>query len=197
MKRIAFFLSLLLAASLPSALAAGLQIPQNPVFVSPEDYKDFEPLVISSMQWLEGADLTTADPAEVGQIIAFIWQWVSGTPHVTVLVESLFTEPLLDSPFLLIVYMGGWSVYTLEKQGNGETIPEMDDPAYEQYLNGATVAALESVLKIYSQNREAGPVIPELDRWEKLHRKGKLSRWVSRTREKYAREMEKKVRRAE
>lgn len=105
-----------------------------------EDYAKYETDVINMYNWL----LTTplgVEPEKRKAMNAFIVQWISGSPNVTIeLSADIITY--MDCADCLVIFMGGWTKYALETKD------------FDGKVKG-NIAGTEGVIEFYTQNKKA------------------------------------------
>lgn len=113
------------------------EVPQNVEFKSKEDYTKYESAVIEAAKWLETTDLDK-EIAKRQQINAFIVQWVSGTPTVTMDLTPKLQKIYGDNTELLAIYLSAYARNYIENAGSATKI-------------SATKAALISMMNVYKK----------------------------------------------
>lgn len=144
------------------SFAQGFEVPQQYEFRSKEDYSRYHQQIIKAAGWLENTPLNQEEEKR-RQVNAFVFQWLSGSPEVSVEVQEYVNTFSEKNPQLVLVFLGGWARYQLQNPG------EPDKVKFH-------TAGMESVLRVY----ELGGVQKD-KKVEKLLRyrdKGKLDLWV-------------------
>ncbi|MFA6778512.1 MAG: hypothetical protein WCU80_01850 [Paludibacteraceae bacterium] len=142
-------------------------VPQNYSLVNAEDYAPYNEDVVKCVDWLVNTplDLQTSKRRDAHK---FLMAWISGSPEVMVIVSEDLV-PFFESGDLLLVFMGGWSKYSIR---TGE---------YKDKIGGA-VAGLEASISLYEKNRsmlsDSKPVVKSMTNLVKLRKKGKLKEFV-------------------
>lgn len=139
------------------------QLPANIVLKKDADYARYERDVIAAVNWLEATPLNE-QAAKRKEVNAFLTQWISGTPTVTVKMYAQIMVFYDANPDLLMNYMGGWTRYALEHPGNADDF-------------SANMAGLRSVINAY----KAGKGVKKdakTDKLLKLDKDGKLEAWA-------------------
>lgn len=138
-------------------------LPANIVLKTNRDYLKYEKDVLAAISWLEQTPLNEQGEKRK-RISAFVQQWVSGSPNVSV---KMYAEIMVfydANPDLLTNYMGGWTRYVL---GNpGDTIDF-----------NANMAGLKSVIAVYKTGKGIKKD-PKTEKLVKLDREGKLEAWA-------------------
>ncbi len=114
-------------------------VPKSPILTSPEDYKSYEPDVVNAAKWLEETPLET-NIEKRKEANAFVLQWVTGSPTVSITVTNKLLSYFEKNPDLLIVFMASFSRNVIE---NPSTFTN----------NSATKAGLLSVLACYEKSK--------------------------------------------
>ena len=161
MKKLVLITSLVLTSV--SAFAQAFELPHKKL-TTKDDYATYEQTVIESVNWLINTP-AGQDPATRKSVNAFLIEWVSGSPTVTVeMNEKVVT--FLDSPDYLVLFLGGWSRYVLETQDNTNKVK-------------GNLAGVEAVLAYYQQNRNVLGKNKALEKYVKLQEKGELEGYIA------------------
>ena len=158
---ILFILSFLYILSLK---AQQFEVPRNMALSTPEDYRNSVPDVVQAYNWL----LNTPVDQEVEKrkdVSAFLFKWMEGSPSVTVNLDSKIVT-FLDCPDCLMIFMGGWTVHTLNNNYD-------KDP-----VKGAT-AGIRAVIDFYKKNKLALGINNNIEKYIKLDKKGKLEKYIA------------------
>jgi hypothetical protein len=134
-KKNTLLISLLTLFCFNAVMAQSYEIPQAYDFKTKEDYAKYEEQIIQTANWLESTPLNQ-EPEKRKEANAFLVKWITGSPSVTIALNSYilpFSEKNAD---FLIVFMGGWAKYKLENKS------VMD----EIRLN---VEGIKSIIKLY------------------------------------------------
>lgn len=95
-------------------------LPQNIELKTESDYVKYENDIVSAVKWLEETDLDK-ETDKRKQIDAFVIKWVSGTPTITVEMNSSIMKLYGKNNELLVLYMGSYSAYFLENKNTDKT----------------------------------------------------------------------------
>ncbi len=108
-------ITLLLAALLLSTNFLHAQkapLPAHYAFKKDQDYKDYLDDVMKCMNWLLKTPLKENDD-ERQNVNAFVLQWMTGTPDVTITVPGYVTDFSKKNPDLLLAWMCGYALNDL------------------------------------------------------------------------------------
>ena len=112
-------------------------IPDNIKLETEEDFKQNESLVLASIEWIQNTPLDQ-EKAKRKQINAFLMQWMSGSPTVSIkLVQGLVP---LECAECLMSFMSGWTKYSLENN-------------YSKDDEKCTLKGVESTIAFYEKNK--------------------------------------------
>jgi len=141
-------------------------IPENAKLSSKEDYKNYEADLLNCINWLEDTPVNEYSALRA-KANTFIIQWATGTPSVTIEMQTFQTDLTKKNPSLLITFIGGWIKHALEN-------PTKQISALE-----GNMAGFESLIKVYSKNKASG--MKKDKRVEKLldMDTSELQNWVS------------------
>ncbi|HHC79245.1 MAG TPA: hypothetical protein ENK46_05135 [Flavobacteriia bacterium] len=140
-------------------------IPKNVTLKSDSDYKKYENDVLQGINWLENTPINQ-QVAKRKKVSAFLLQWMTGTPSFSIKMQSFQMELTEKNPDLLISFLGGWAKYALE------------NPADKDNELAANIAGFESLIKVYTSNKENGiKKDKKVEKLAKLDKTG-LEKWV-------------------
>ena len=95
------------------AFSQQFEVP-NATLNTKEDYVKYEKEVIAAVNWLETTPLGNEDDKRK-LASAFVLQWITGSPTVTVSVGGdLLLKTTKKNPELLILFMGAYTRYSLQ-----------------------------------------------------------------------------------
>lgn len=128
-----------------------------------EDYALYEEDIVKMTNWLINTPLSEESELR-RQINAFIVEWVTGSPKVSVELSEK-TVPYLKCSECLALFMGSWSKYCIETN-DYENAPE------------ACLAATRDVITFYTKNKKELGKNKEIEKLIVLQEKGELKAYV-------------------
>ena len=145
------------------SFAQEFQVPENYAFNTKEDYYTYEKDVIEGINWLVNTPVSS-NTAKRKEVNAFLMQWLSGSPYVTIeLSQDIIT--FTDCPDCLMVFLGGWTKYALETKDNSNKIK-------------GNLAGIESLIEFYKKNQDALGKNKAIQKYIKLQEKAKLLKYI-------------------
>ena len=164
MKRIAF--SALLALLGLTLYAQDFTVPPNYKLEKESDYAQYEQDVVRCVDWLLATPVDE-QPAKRKQANAFLLQWLTGSPTVSIEINPQIVTFMEGSPEYLMIFMGGWAKHALETK---------------DYSNKAagSLAGIESVLAFYAKNQGVLKKDKNLEKYVKMKEKGTLQAYVEK-----------------
>jgi hypothetical protein len=138
-KRKALFLGLVfgLASVLTAQAQTKFEIPPNVELKTKDDYAKYETAIIAAAKWLEETDLNKeADKRE--QVNAFVLQWLSGSPTISVDINEQLGKTYGKNIQLLGIYLASYTRNFLENKGTATKFT-------------ATKAGLVSMMNVYKR----------------------------------------------
>ncbi len=102
---------------------------------SPSEFKASEKNVIASIEWLENTPINEQRKTRDFQNAALL-AWITNSPTVTIELNGDILNFIKKNPDLLIIFMGGWTRYSLQNNYSKDVVP-------------GTLAGLRSVIKVY------------------------------------------------
>lgn len=133
------------------------ELPDNIKLKSKEDYSKYESDFINAAKWLEETDLNK-ETEKRQKVNAFVIEYVSGSPTITIEISSQIGKLYEDNPQLLAIYLASYGRHSLENK---------DATKFT-----STKAAVVSMMNVYkkgikiSKNKEMDKIIKLSD--EKL-----------------------------
>lgn len=128
-----------------------------------DDFAKYEQDVIDLFNWLVENPIGE-EPEKRKEINAFLLQWLTGSPNVTVeLSEKIVTY--MDCGECLMMFMGGWTKYALETRD------------FNNKVKG-NLAGTESVIKFYLANKKQLGKNRSIEKLIKLKEKNKLEEFI-------------------
>ncbi|WP_117884522.1 hypothetical protein [Aureibaculum luteum] len=137
-------------------------IPDHIKLETEEDFKQNESLVLASIEWIQNTPLDQ-EKAKRKQINAFLMQWMSGSPTVSIkLVQGLVP---LECAECLMSFMSGWTKYSLVNN-------------YSKDDEKCTLKGVESTIAFYEKNKSELGKNADIEKLIKRKNKGKLEKFV-------------------
>lgn len=112
-------------------------VPQDAVLKSQADFDKYGAAIIKAATWLEMTDLDK-ETEKRKQINAFVLEWVSGCPTITIEINKQLAKIYGSNGQLLGVYLASYAKNFLEQKSNATTF-------------SATKAGLISMMTVYKK----------------------------------------------
>lgn len=162
MKKIVFFIfSAFIFISFQNTLAQEFEVPTYYKFENIEDYGFYREDAINAINWLETTPLNE-EPEKRELINQFLFQWLSGSPSISINIHPYVMDLSNENPDYLMVFMGGWAKHQMQ---------------YEEKNNlKLNMLGIYSIIKLY----KLGGVNKDknLENLIKMDEKGNLEKWV-------------------
>jgi Flp pilus assembly protein TadD len=129
-----------------------------------EDFAKNEPLVLKAYDWLLNTPVGEK-PETRKQINAFLMQWMTGAPNVSIEIKQEIV-PYMDCGECLMIFMGGFTKYALETKDFSKL--------------KANIAGTAAVIKFYNANKKQLGVQKEIEKFIKLKNKNKLEKYLKK-----------------
>lgn len=100
-----------------------------------EDYKETEPKVIATVNWLESTPVNEQVEKRKQQS-ALLVEWLMGSPSVTIELNAYIMDYCEKNKDLFTIFMGGWTKYVLENN-------------YSKDAFEGNLAGIRSMIKVY------------------------------------------------
>lgn len=145
-------------------LAQDFDVPLNYSFNTKDDYQKYESDVLKCIDYLESVPFDeTSD--KVKNANKFLLQWLTGTPNVSIKINSYILDLCEKNSGLLMIFMGGWAKYSLTN-------------SYDKDEFKGNISGIESVIKVY-QNGKGIKKDKKILKVIKLKEEGKLENWLN------------------
>lgn len=135
-------------------------VPKDVKFENKEDYAAYEPQVKETISWLLDTPLAK-DSNKRKEAGAFFLMWLTGTPDVSIEVNTDIIPFINDNPELLLPFMAGCVRYSLDNNHDKDALK-------------INVAGIETAVSFYRKNRGYLKKDGSIEKYEKLIQKGKL-----------------------
>lgn len=145
-------------------------VPGNVKFENKKDYATYEPQVKETIDWL----LTTSlgkEPNKRAEANAFFMMWLTGTPDVSININTDLLPFIKKSPELLMPFVAGCVRYSLDNNYSKDDIQ-------------INKAGIETVVTFYRNNRGYLKKDGDIEKYEKLIEKGTLEEDITKRIEK-------------
>jgi hypothetical protein len=129
---------------------------------TPEDYERLAPLAMKIFDWLYQSPVGQ-EAEKRQQFNAFLLQWVSGTPTVSIMISEEIV-PYMKDVECLMIFMGAYSKHALQ--------------AEKQDATDATYYATQQVLDFYDRNKKALGRNKEIEKLAKLEKENDLKKYI-------------------
>lgn len=147
------------------AFSQDFEVPTNFQPKNDSDYAKYESDVLKCIQWLTQtpANEQTDKQKEAN---AFLLKWMTGTSTVHIEVKQEIVT-FIDSPELLMIFMGGWTKYTLETKDADNKV-------------NCSLAGVEAVIEYYTKNKGVLSKNKAVEKYIKMKEKGTLKEYIQK-----------------
>ena len=145
-------------------------VPKNVKFENKEDYAASEPQVKETIDWMLVTSLGK-EPNKRTEANAFLMMWLTGTPNVSINVNTDLLPFVKKSPELLMPFIAGCVRYSLDNNYSKDDVQ-------------INKAGIETIVAFYRNNRGYLKKDDSIEKYEKLMGKGKLEEDISKRIEK-------------
>ncbi|GLB53025.1 hypothetical protein NBRC110019_20650 [Neptunitalea chrysea] len=159
--------TLFLALLSMGSYAQEFDFPKSMVMETEGDFTSFESKVLEAIAWRANTPVNT-QVEKRKKVNAFLLQWMSGTPTVSILVNSKVGAPFMDDPEYLMSYMVGWTEYSITHNHS------KDDKACAK-------AAVLHVIDFYEKNKDFLNKRGSIEKLIKLKKKDKLDEHIAKS----------------
>ncbi|MCE2996344.1 MAG: hypothetical protein ACK5PC_14530 [Cyclobacteriaceae bacterium] len=147
------------------AFSQEFEVPANFQPKNDSDYTQYESDVLKCIQWL----MQTPPDAETEKqkdANAFLLKWMTGTSTVHIEVKQEIVT-FMDTPELLMIFMGGWTKYTLETKDADNKV-------------NCSLAGVEAVIEYYTKNKAVLSKSKGVEKYIKMKEKGTLKEYIQK-----------------
>jgi hypothetical protein len=147
-------------------VAQEFEVPKNYVLKEKEDFSKYESEVLKGIDWLIQTSINS-QPEKRKEVNMFIMSWLEGSPTVSVEIKQEIVSFMKPNPDLLMVFMCGWTKYSLETKD------------YNNKIKG-NQKGVEAVIEFYIKNKESLKKDKNVEKYIKLKEEGKLEDYISK-----------------
>lgn len=159
------FASFLFLTTIPT-FSQTFEVPADYQLKTVQDYDNYEKDVIEGVNWILATPLSEQKEKRA-EVNAFLLKWISGSAKVHVEVKPEIVTFMSSSPDLLMLFLGGWTKYSLESSD------------FDNKVNGS-LAGIESVIEFYTKNKEFMSKDKNVEKFIKMKDKGTLKEYVEK-----------------
>lgn len=143
------------------------EVPDNVKLEVAEDYIKHEQRILDCINWLENTPMSEESDKRM-MANAYLMKWATGTPTVTISMQSFQVDLTTKNPELLMIFIGGWIKYAIE------------NPDDKDNVKAGNISGINSLIKVYSSNKDDG--LKKDKRIEKLIKMdaNELQEWVAK-----------------
>ena len=139
------------------------EVPKDYDFQTKADYAKYEDSVIECVNWLLATPINQ-ESSKRKEAHSFLMKWLTGAPNVTITIKQDLVT-FLDSPDLMMIFMGGWAKCVLEGQ------------AVINDIKG-NIAGINAVIELHQRNKKAIGKNKGVEKYIKLKEKGQLEQYI-------------------
>jgi hypothetical protein len=158
-------LTLLLTILSVGVFAQEFEVPKDYKFQTAKDYAPYEKDIINCVTWLLNTPLTE-QPDKRKESNAFLLKWLTGSPTIKIEIKGEIVT-FMDTPELLMLFMGGWAKYSLESGDLNNKVK-------------GNMAGIEAVIEFYTKNKEALSKNKNVEKYIKMKEKGTLKEFIEK-----------------
>lgn len=147
------------------AFSQDFEVPANFQPKNESDYAKYESDVLKCIQWLAQtpANEQTEKQKDAN---AFLLKWMAGSPTVHIEVKQEIVT-FMDTSELLMIFMGGWTKYTLESKDADNKV-------------NCSMAGVEAVIEYYTKNKAVLSKNKAVEKYIKMKEKGTLKEYIQK-----------------
>ena len=149
-----------------SLVAQEFEVPKNCILSKEEDYAKYEGDILKGIDWLLKTPISS-QPEKRREVNTFVITWLTGSPTVTVNIKPEIVNFMKPNPDLLMVFMCGWTKYSIETKDNNNTAM-------------GNQKGIEAVMEFYIKNKEYLKKDNNVEKYIKLKENGKLEEYISK-----------------
>lgn len=145
--------------------AQDFEVPKNYTLSQAEDYAQYEEDILKCIDWLVQTP-HNEQASKRESTNSFLLAWLTGSPNVTIVLKAEIVTFIDETtPELLMIFLGGWTKYTLESDGSKDEV-------------SGNLAGIEAVIEYYKKNKDFLPKNKNVEKYIKMKNKGKLKDFV-------------------
>lgn len=164
MKNTVFLLLVFFSAT--SLFAQDFHVPRNYTLEAAEDYAPYEADIIACFNWIMETPPNEQN-SKREDANAFLLKWISGSPEVLIELNTKIITFIESSPYMLLIFMGGWTNYALETR-------EFDNKV------AGSLAGIEAVISYYNKYVDVLGADKKIEKYIKMQQKGTLEEYIQK-----------------
>jgi hypothetical protein len=155
-----FFLSLFFVITfiITATAQTNFDLPQNVELKSKDDYTKYETTMIGAAKWLEETNLDK-EAEKRKQINAFVIEWISGSPSLSVDITEQLSKIYGKNTQLLAIYLANYASNFLQNKTSATKFTEVKAGlismmnVYKRGIDISRSKEMEKVIKLTSENK--------------------------------------------
>ncbi|MBS1915998.1 MAG: hypothetical protein JST87_06945 [Bacteroidetes bacterium] len=134
------------------------EVPKNIELKAKEDYAKYEPAIVDAAKWLEETDLDK-EKNKRKEVNAFVLEWISGSPTVTVDINENLAKIYGKNTQLLGVYLASYSRNFIENKNSANKFSAIRAGlismmnVYKKGIDVSRSKELENLIKLDEENK--------------------------------------------
>lgn len=141
-------------------------VPEEYTFVYPEDYAEYEPQIKEAIDWYLWRSMAF-DSSKRQKTSTFFFKWLTGSPSVSVEINTDIVNFFENNPELLLVFTMGWTKYSIDND-------------YSKDIIKSNKAGIETVVNYYNKNKGFLKKNKDVEDYEKMIKKNKLEEYIAK-----------------
>jgi hypothetical protein len=139
------------------------EVPKSIELKTKEDFAKYENDIVEAAKWLEATDLNK-EKEKHQEVNAFVIQWISGSPDISINITSKLGDIYGENPPLLLLYMASYARHFIENKNTATK-------------QSGIKAGILSIINTYKKGIEIKKS-NEMDKVIKLTAKNKLDEYI-------------------
>jgi hypothetical protein len=144
--------------------AQDFEVPADYKFETADDYPQYEEDVMNGFDWIMETPYGEQDEKR-NEVNKFLITWIMGSPSVSIELNENIVTFMKSSPETLIIFLGGWTNYTLEND-------------HSKDKTEGTKAAVNAVIEFYQNNRKKLGKDKNIEKYVKMKDAGTLDDYI-------------------
>jgi len=141
------------------------EIPKGYSLEVADDYAKYENDIIKCIDWLMETPINE-QASKRKDANAFLLKWMSGSPYMHLEIKQEIVT-FMTTPELLMVFMGGWTKYSLVNKD------------FDNQIAGS-IAGIDAVIEFYSKNKQFIKKDRNVEKYIKMKNKETLKEYVEK-----------------
>jgi hypothetical protein len=159
------FVILIFCVAGASLSAQDYSVPKGVKYSKGADYATYEPEVLKTIDWWMNTPVNVS-PEKRREANDFLILWLTGSPDISVEVNTDIVTFLKPNVELMLAFMWGWTKYAIETKDKSEV--------------ASNIKGIEAAIDFYNRNKDLLQKDKAIEKYIKMKDSGKLEGYITK-----------------